>query len=274
MKTGAHIWISGGFEKASETAVYLGCQCIQIFLHNPRSWKVSEKNEQDLIVFVRKLKKKNIKPLVVHMPYLINLSSSDREIFSRSIERLQMEINEAEKMKADFYVIHPGGCYFKPAGLKQLAGVLNQFNGMNIKILVENTSGQGNQLGGTWKELGYLYQKSKNIGFCFDTAHAFAAGNDFTCREGFLKMKQEIEKFFPLDSILLVHANDTNSKCGSKLDRHQHLGKGLIEKAGFINLISDRHFFSLPFIIETPKASLKEDRKNLQWLRKLMREKK
>ncbi|MCX7705377.1 MAG: deoxyribonuclease IV [bacterium] len=269
MKIGAHVWVGNGLNNAGKAAVNIGCQCIQIFLHNPRSWKISRRNNDEMIGFTVFLKENNIQPLAVHMPYLLNLASPDRKIFSLSIKRLEIEMEEAEKMVADFYIIHPGSCPSKIKGIKQLCEGLKNFTGLKTRILIENTSGQGNSLGGNWQDFEYLFQKLEGIGICFDTAHAFASGNDFRTKIGFRKMISDMEKYFPRKSIFLVHANDSLSECGSRIDRHQHLGKGFIGKNGFKILMKDQYFSLLPFIIETPKTSLDDDRQNLKWLKKI-----
>lgn len=270
MKVGAHIWIGSGLKKAGEMAVSMGCECIQIFLHNPRSWKIFQRSEDEISAFAFFLKEKNICPLCIHMPYVLNLASPDKEIFTLSTKRLQMEMREAEKMGADFYIIHPGSCVSKMYGLKKITAALNDFAGMKTKILIENTAGQGKTIGGDWEDFGYFFEKLKNFGVCFDTAHAFVSGNNFRNKKGFIEMKSKIEKFFPLKSIDIVHANDTLGECGKHIDRHQHLGSGFVGKSGFKTLLDDRHFSSLPFIIETPKNSLQDDITNLLWLRKMV----
>ncbi|MCM8816979.1 MAG: deoxyribonuclease IV [Candidatus Omnitrophica bacterium] len=269
MKIGAHIWIGAGLKKAAEMAVNLGCECIQIFLHNPRSWKIFPRSNYEMANFAKFLKKKDIQPLAIHMPYLVNLASSDKEILRLSIKRLEIELEESEKIGASFYIVHPGSNTSKIGGLKQISKILRNFESTKTKILIENTAGQGNTIGGSWEDFGYIFQNLKNFGVCFDTAHAFVSGNDFRKKHGFEKMLREMEKYFPLNLICIVHANDTLSESGSKTDRHQHLGKGLIGVKGFKNLLNDKHFSTLPFIIETPKGSLEDDRKNLNWLSKL-----
>ncbi|MCS7181245.1 MAG: deoxyribonuclease IV, partial [bacterium] len=136
-----------------------------------------------------------------------------------------------------------------------------------IKILLENTSGQGSSIGYNFEQLGYILDKlDGNFGICFDTAHFFQAGYNI---KKFEIVKKDIEKFINLRYIKLVHANDSETDCGSKVDRHQHIGKGKIGIKGFEEIIKDEYFGSLPFIIETPKLSLKEDERNIRILRRI-----
>ncbi len=168
MKIGAHIWIGKRTEKAGETAINLGCECMQIFLHNPRSWKISQRDDDEMAEFAEFLKEKDIQPLAIHMPYLLNLASSDKEILRLSIKRLETEIEEAEKIGASFYIIHPGSSTSKIAGIKQMCKILKNFAGTKTKVLIENTAGQGNSIGGKWEDFGYIFQNLENSGICFE----------------------------------------------------------------------------------------------------------
>jgi len=136
MRTGAHIWIGKGLDETVRIIDYLECDCFQIFLHNPRSWERKKRNKKEVVKFKKEIKKRKIFPFVIHMPYLLNLSSSDKKIFKRSVNLFEREIEEAEEYSADYYVIHPGSNPDRKNGIKNLCSVLKNFKSRKIKILV------------------------------------------------------------------------------------------------------------------------------------------
>ncbi len=272
MKIGAHILIGGGLEKALETSELLGCDCFQIFLQNPRSWKRRRRPASEMSSFRKGIMERGISPLAIHMPYLLNLSSSDPVTRSMSMKLLEFEMEEAEAAGADYYVIHPGS--HKGAGLgsgiKTLAENLKNFVGRKPLILIENTAGQGNSVGGDWSNFTSLLEKfGTGLGLCLDTAHAFEAGYDIREESGLAEMVDVIEKSAGLSYILMLHANDSATRGGSKSDRHANIGEGLLGKMAFENLVKHGYFGNLPFIIETPKSTVKDDMKNLAILREI-----
>lgn len=272
MKVGVHLWTGEGLKKTIEHCDYLKCDCFQIFLHSPRKWERKRRGKKEVEEFKKELSKRKIHPFVVHMPYLINLASPYKNVRYNSLKLLEREIEEAEITGAHFYVIHPGSHKGdgKKNGWRRVCGGLKKIVGSKTKILIENTAGQGNSLGEKLEEFKVLIDCfGDKIGFCIDTAHLFQAGYNFKEKEGFYEMKEEIEKNLSLGYILLIHANDSATACGSKIDRHQHIGKGYIGMEGFEKFIKDEYFGNLPFIIETPKESLKQDKKNIEVLRKI-----
>ncbi|MCM8832430.1 MAG: deoxyribonuclease IV [Candidatus Omnitrophica bacterium] len=269
MKVGAHLWIGEGLAKVIEFCEYLESNCLQIFLSNPRSWKSKIRKEEEIEKFTQSIKKRKIKPIVIHMPYILNIAVSKVKEKNKIINFLEKQLEESEKINADFYVIHPG--FHKgngeKNGMKNVVDLLKNLPKFNIKILIENTSGQGTSLGYKFEHFSFLFEKIGNdYGICFDTAHAFQAG--YNLKE-FDKVKKDIEKFIPLSYILLIHANDSKTELNSKKDRHEHIGKGKIGIKGFTQIIKDDYFGNLPFIIETPKVSLKEDKRNIEIIKKI-----
>jgi len=269
MKIGAHLWIGEGLLKTIEYCDYLECNCFQIFLSNPRSWKRKYRDKKETNKFKEEIEKRKIKPIVVHMPYILNIAEENKKIREKIINFLEDEIEESIKIGAEYYVVHPGfhKDLTEEKGLKNVVDLLKNFLKAGIKILIENTSGQGTSLGYNFKQLSYVLEKlDSNLGICFDTAHAFQSGYNL---KKFENVKKYIEKFIDLSYILLIHANDSMTELGSRIDRHEHIGKGRIGKVGFENLIKDGYFGDLPFIIETPKLSLEEDKKNIAILKKI-----
>ncbi|MCM8819051.1 MAG: deoxyribonuclease IV [Candidatus Omnitrophica bacterium] len=269
MKVGAHLWIGEGFLKVIEYSDYLKCDCFQIFLSNPRSWKRKKRSIEEIENFKKEIKNRKIAPVVVHMPYILNIAEDNKILRRKIIKFIENEIEESKKIGAHFYVIHPGflkGMEEKK-GIKNTTEVLKNFKNIELTILLENTSGQGTSLGYSFKQMGYILSGlEENFGICFDTAHAFQAGYNIL---EFEKVKEDIEKFIDLRYIKLLHANDSKTTIGSRIDRHQHIGKGKIGIKGFEEIIKDQYFGNLPFIIETPKLSLKDDERNIKILRKI-----
>jgi deoxyribonuclease-4 len=269
MLIGAHLWIGEGLLKTIEYCNYLECNCFQIFLSNPRSWERKYREEFEISQFKEKIEKNKIKPVVVHMPYILNIAEEDKKIKRKIIKFIEEEFVECEKLKVDFYVIHPGfhkGIGEK-RGIENIINLLKNFSSRNIKILLENTSGQGTSLGYKFEHFSFLIEKlGNNFGICFDTAHAFQAGYNL---KKFEDVKKNIEKFIPLSYILLIHANDSKTPVGSKIDRHEHIGKGKIGVEGFKSIIKDEYFGNLPYIIETPKLTLDEDKRNIKILKEI-----
>ncbi|MCK9266688.1 deoxyribonuclease IV [bacterium] len=272
MKIGAHIFLGKKLNSVLETTLLLNCDCCQIFLHNPRGWNRKSRDDEELVEFKKDSETKKVFPIAVHMPYLVNFATPDKTIIHKSCKVLEVELEECEKMGVAYYVIHPGshkgmGINY---GVASVADNLKNFVGGNVKILLENTAGQGDSVGSKWNELGEILDKlNGKAGVCFDTAHAFESGYDLAT-EGFVEnLKSEIEKSFGLRYILMVHANDSLTSKGSRSDRHQHIGEGHIGLKGFENLIKDDYFGTLPYIIETPKDTPADDIRNLKILRKL-----
>lgn len=272
MKVGAHIWIGEGLVSVVETANLLGCDCFQIFLQNPRSWKRKKRDSDEVMKFVENVKKYKLSPLVIHMPYILNLASPDREILQKSRKLFEYEMIEAEWFGADYYVIHPGS--HKGAGvgvgIKNLAESIKHFVTKRPRILIENTAGQGNVLGGRWEEFVYLFERFGNtIGICLDTAHAFQSGYDIRDEKKISEMLEMIDSKLVRKGILVVHANDSSSPLGSHFDRHQHIGKGYLGRKTFEILIKNRYLGTLPFIIETPKEDIEADKRNINILKSI-----
>lgn len=269
MNIGAHLWTGQGLLKTVEYCDYLKCDTFQIFLSNPRSWKRKEREKNEIEKFKKEVEKRKIFPLVVHMPYILNLAEENKTLKRKIINLLEKEIEDSEKIGAQFYVVHPG--FYKgigeKRGIENIISVLKNFKKINIQILLENTSGQGSSLGYNFKQLAYIIEKTgDNFGICFDTGHAFHSGLDI---RKFEEVKKHIEKFIDISYIKLIHSNDSKTELGSKIDRHEHIGKGKIGIKGFEEIIKDDYFGNLPFIIETPKLSLKEDRENIEILKEI-----
>lgn len=278
MRLGFHVSIEGGFLKAIKRAEERMCETIQIFSRNPRGWQIKELSQKEVKLFREELNNAHISPLIVHLPYLPNLASPDEILYQKSIESFQIELKRADLLGADYLVFHPGkrGGLSVKEGLKRVSEGLKQaFDKVQtkVKVLVENTSGQGSEVCWSFSEIAEVLKVShdKNqLGVCLDTAHAFSAGYNLSNRRGVEEMLEEFDKFINLERLSLVHLNDSRVPCGSRIDRHEDIGKGYIGIQGFRVLVNHLFLSRLPFIMETPWKGLRNDLKNLKTVKRLL----
>jgi deoxyribonuclease IV len=276
MLLGVHCSISGGFDNAFLEAERLGINTFQIFTKNQRQWKERIISESESETFRRNLKKYNILKSFSHCTYLVNIASSDEKIRTQSVFSLTAEIQRCEQLGLDYAVLHPGS--FKNATLKEgvtfimdgLKKVLKDTSDSSVKILLENTAGQGSSIGGDFETIAEIISsaESDRIGFCMDTCHAYAAGYDISTADGFNNTIHQIDKIMGLEKLYAFHLNDSKGTLGSHLDRHEHIGKGNIGVEAFHEII--HNFPHIPKVLETPKEN-DMDRLNLQTLRNLKR---
>jgi len=260
MYIGAHFSINGGLIKALERAKLVEAECVQIFVSNPRSWAGVVLDNQKIKEFNEAYNKYNFKSLAVHMPYLPNIATPDTHIYRKSIAILKKDIDLAAMINADYYVIHPGNSLEASLekSIKRAADAINILlsNTQRITILIENTAGQGTEIGFVFSQLGEILAQIKNkrrIGLCIDTAHLFAAGYDFRTPSSFKKVLKEANNFFDLSVIKMFHLNDTTAKLASNIDRHYYISEGEIGLDGFKTLLKVKDFAECIGICETPE---------------------
>ncbi len=261
---GAHQSIAGGVYKALERAFGYGSKTLQIFTKNSNRWIGKKIPPNDIEKFIDLKVKYNIKSVIAHAAYLINLASDNKETVSKSLISLKDEIENCKLLGIKYLVLHPGshkGAGEK-AGIKQIAGNLNklfdELGNSGIKILLETTAGQGNSVGHKLEHLREIYNRvdfKDNVGFCLDTCHLFAAGYDFRKKESYLNLREQFETILGLENIHVIHLNDSKKSLNSKVDRHEHIGKGKIGLKPFAFFLNDEYFREIPFIIETPKEN-------------------
>ena len=279
MRLGVHVSIAGNIYEAAERAKALGCQTMQIFSRNPRGWKVSPIAKSDINEFKKRRKEAGISPLFVHIPYLINLASPEKELLHKSLEAYIEDIRRADSLGAEFFVTHLGSHKGEgeERGIKTFSRALNTAiarTGPKLTILLENTSGAGNWLGGDIGHLGSIIariEKKSKVGMCFDTCHAYAAGYDISTKEGLDETIKGLDKEIGLDRLFLIHLNDSKGKLGSHLDRHEHIGKGEIGLKGFKMILNHPRLKNVPLILETPKKDPEWDPINLNVVRKIIK---
>jgi deoxyribonuclease-4 len=278
MKFGAHMSIAGGIDNAPVRGKKIGCDTIQIFTKNANQWKAKEISKEEILRFEESRKKTGIFPVVAHNSYLINIASPDDTLYKKSIDALFAEIKQAERLSLPYLIIHPGSHTGsgEGTGLQRIADALNSLHekteGFTVKILLETTAGQGTSLGHTFEQLATIIDrvtKKESLGLCLDTSHLFVAGYNIRTKKGYEETMKNLHDVIGIERVKIIHINDSKKPLGSRVDRHEHIGKGYIGKEGFRPLLKDKRFFHVPMILETPKKKDEEDIVNLKILRRL-----
>ncbi len=280
MPIGAHVSISGGVHNAPERGKQTGCEAIQIFTRSNVRWSFPELEEDEAGAFRKGVRQTRLHPVIAHGCYLVNLASKDRAIRRKSRLTLLDETRRCDMLGIADLVIHPGS---HPAGpdtaIKLISEALNTLFDdtpeLNVRILLETTAGQGNQVGRSFEELRRiieLVRPRKRIGVCVDTCHIFAAGYDIRTEAAYRKTFDELTSVVGRGMLRAFHLNDCKSELGSRVDRHQHIGRGHIGTEAFRLLLNDARFRRQPKIIETPKHDDERDdwdAANISLLKKL-----
>jgi len=294
---GSHLSISGGMHNALLEAEKLGMGCVQVFTKNQQQWKVKPLEEEVINNWRSHCARLNFAHTVSHDSYLINLASPDDALWQKSIDLFVEELSRCVTLGIPYLVTHPGahvGCG-EEAGLKRVAealdivhqhlplprakknsGLSTQNSGLFPITCLEITAGQGTCLGHRLEHLATIIELSKDpdrLAVCLDTAHLFAAGYDFRGRK-YAKFIKEIEATVGIDRIKVLHLNDSKKELGSRVDRHDHIGRGQIGLDGFRPIVRDKRWRNIPKILETPKekdhAGRDWDTVNLETLKSLM----
>jgi deoxyribonuclease IV len=278
MKIGVHLSIAGGLYRALEKSKELKIQAVQIFLKNSNRWNAKPYTVDDIQKFIHVKSSTHDITVFAHSGYLINLAGSG-DIHDKSITALVDELNRAELLGIEYVTIHPGshGGRGIENGIEIVAESLDRVFDKNLKtkILLETTAGQGASIGHRFEQLRSIIDKSANpdrLGVCMDTCHIFAAGYDISSKTIYPAVISEFNDIIGLEKLKLIHINDSKKNCGSRVDRHEHIGKGCIGNGGFRMLLHDSRLRNIPKILETPKFNDDEaDRMNLKKIRMLMK---
>ena len=272
---GAHMSIAGGPSKALERGQSIGCTAIQIFVKNNMQWFAKPFAETELAAF--RAFPERPKVVFGHTSYLINLAANNDEFLQKSRQALKAELERADQLGLPFLVLHPGSHLGAgiDAGIRLVAqsldAVFAQLPKAQCKVALEITAGQGSGLGHTFNQLARIIgscRYPKRLQVCLDTAHLFAAGYDISSARGFWRTFEEFERELGMDRLSAWHLNDSKAALGSRVDRHDHIGKGKIGIVPFQEIIRSPKFAHLPKVLETPKKEdLAEDRVNLALLR-------
>lgn len=281
-RIGIHTSSSGGVENAAERAYRLGCNTFQIFSSSPRQWAPYELGRPQCEQMRRLRNQYDLKPLVIHTNYLVNLASTTEAFLKKSIEAFRGEIERALALCAEYLVLHPGS--FKGANrekglLQTAAAIAAAVHGLDLAkagltILIENTAGAEFSLGGSFEQVAELIEHVRDhvpVGACIDTCHTHVAGYDLVSEEGFRDTLAHLEATIGLKNVPVWHCNDAKAACGSRLDRHEHVGKGRIGLAAFRRLLNDPRLAHAAFIAETPIDEPGDDLRNVAALKRLVR---
>lgn len=287
---GAHQSIAGGLARAVERAVETGCQCLQIFTRNINRWDVSPIDPGDAAAFRKAVAAAGLSPVVAHDSYLINPASADRTLRTKSIAGLVIEIERADQLGIPWVVAHPGAAGDQPRDVavaraaEGIAEALDRTRGSSTGILIETTAGQGSCLGDTFEEIAAMLAVIDGVrglaaraAVCLDTCHVFAAGYPLAPRAELDRTIAAFDATIGLDRLEVIHANDSKRERGSRVDRHEAIGKGRIGAEAFALIMNHPRLAAVPLILETPKEGPDGkvcptmDRANLATLRGFLR---
>jgi len=280
MPLGAHMSVQGGVYRAFERGRQIGCETIQIFTRSPNRWAARPLTEEEIKLYKEKERETRISPVIAHDAYLPNLASPDDDLWNKSLETFRDEMVRCERLGIPYLVMHPGSHKGsgEEAGLRRIATALKRLHaeesGHRLMVLLETTAGQGSDLGYTFEQLARILELAGEndwIGVCFDTCHAFAAGYELRTREGYEKTFEALDRIIGLERLRVFHLNDSRNDLGSRVDRHEHIGKGFLGLEAFRMLLNDPRFRAHPMVLETPKGKdMHEDVENLAVLRSLI----
>jgi len=276
IRVGFHVSIAGGISNSVNNAKKLGCTAFQIFTRNPRGWAANPLPRSEVYSFKNRLTASGIEKtsVIVHMPYLPNLSGPPGESYDRSVKTLTEEMQRCDLLGISYLVIHLGSHMGRGSnsGIDQLVNALTaaseHSNSANeVVVLLENNAGHKNSVGGTLEELRLILDRldgSKQFGLCIDTCHLFASGYDLRTREDVDIILEKIKHVLGLKELKIVHLNDSKGGLGSNLDRHEHIGLGSIGVEGITAFLNHRAIQALPIIMETPIDKTRGDEQNLR----------
>ncbi len=280
MPLGAHMSIAGGVFNAPLHGHKVGCDVVQMFTKSSNQWKAKELTDEEVEQFFKNQKDTGVKVVCGHNSYLINIASPDKDLFEKSYESLAIEYERCRTLKIPSLVMHPGSHVGsgEDAGMKKIAVALNRLleslPDNKTVICLETTAGQGTNLGWRFEQLAAIMEMVEDkgrVGVCFDTCHVFAAGYPLADRNEYEKTMKEFHRIIGLKKIRVMHFNDSLKPLGSRVDRHEHIGKGKLGLEPFRHILNDKRLTRVPKILETPKGDdLKEDIENLAILRSLI----
>src|SRR6202045_1444699 len=277
---GAHMSTGGGVHTAIGRGRSIKCTAIQMVVKNNMQWFARPLEREEIRAFLEHRQHGELFSIFAHANYLINLSATNPQFHTNSIRALSEELTRADQLELPFLVLHPGAHLGagEEAGLGKIVDSINRvfrkIPKVKTRIAVETTAGQGSCLGHSFEQIAYIIQnvrEPERLCVCLDTAHIFAAGYDIRSEAGIKKTFREFDRVIGLDRLAAIHLNDSKTARGSRVDRHQHIGKGQIGLDAFRFIMRNRRFRKIPKVLESPKGKeLREDVENLETLRGLM----
>lgn len=262
MLVGAHVSAAGGVQNAPLNGVEIQCESIQLFSKNQRQWNAKPYDEETIAAFRANAAKAGYDKIVVHDTYLINLAAPKEDIHAKSVAAFEDEILRCHQLGIPYLNFHPGSHVQsgEEAGLEKIAASLGAIidrhpEWPDVKLVIENTAGQGTNLGYTLEHVAYLMDtvgKKDRMGVCVDTQHTWASGYKIDDEDGYHEFWDGFDSLIGLEHLKAFHINDSKSECGSKVDRHDNLGEGHIGIGLFERLVNDPRFAGIPGCLETP----------------------
>jgi len=279
VKVGFHVSIAGSVDRAVDRAVGLGCNTFQIFTGNPRQWRTRALTSEETAAFTEKMRVNAMSPVFGHLSYLPNLASPHDAVYSQSVKTLTVEVARCRRLAIPYLVIHLGshlGAGVEVGCTRIISAIDRAVDGAagRVTILLENSAGSRNSGGSSFEELAHIRGRVSDparVGICLDTCHAFAAGYDLRSQTAVDTTLTTVDAILGLETLKLVHLNDSKGDLGSHLDRHEHIGVGRIGDEGFRSVLHSR-LSRLPLILETPKDETRGDFDNLWKVHALARD--
>jgi deoxyribonuclease-4 len=282
-RIGIHTSSAGGVQNAAERAYRLGCNTFQVFSSSPRQWAAYELTQPQCVAMSRLREQYDLKPLVIHTNYLVNLASTTPEFLKKSIEAFRGELERALALCADYLVLHPGsfrGTHREEGLLRTAAAIAAATQALdlakgNLSVLIENTAGAEFSLGGSFEQVAEVLDRLQGlvpIAACIDTCHTHVAGYDIVSEAGMQETLARIDSTIGLNNVKVWHCNDAKAGRGSRLDRHQHIGNGTIGLEPFRRLLNHPRLAHAAFIAETPIDAPGDDKRNVEALKSLVKD--
>lgn len=264
---GSHVSVAGGLDKGVARALEVGCEAIQVFTKNNNQWKAKPLTDEVIENWKSAYESSGMRGRVAHASYLINMATPDDALFQKSVDALVIELERGNVLDLDGLVVHPGA-FTKSCeedGINRIidavAEVIDRVPAGSCRLLLENTAGQGTCLGHTNEQLAQMLDgiaADDRVGVCLDTCHAFAAGYEINTAQGFADWRQELDDLLPAGCVSALHLNDSKKPCGSRVDRHEHIGRGELGVDAFRFLFADDMLGEIPGYLETEKGTDEE----------------
>ena len=280
---GAHVSIAGGIHNAPHNGKKATCDVVQIFTRSRNQWRARRIVAREVDKFREAQEETGVKVVCAHDNYLINLPSPERALFQKSCNAFIEEMKRCDLLGIPILVAHPGAHVGsgENKGLERITEALNRIFDRTpdnkVTICLETTAGQGTALGYRFEHLAELLDKveeSDRLALCLDTCHVFVAGYPIRTQSGYRTTMKAFDDLLGLERLLIIHMNDSKRDLGSRVDRHERIGKGCLGTEPFGFILNDRRLAKVPKILETPKKSLRDDRQNLRTLRSLIKDRK
>ncbi len=278
VRLGVHVSVAGGVDLAVSRAREKGCDAFQIFSSNPRKWRTNPIPYESAKRFIALQRQYGIFPAVDHMPYLPNLASANDEVYTKSVQSLAKELERCQVLGIPYLVTHMGSHMGsgRKSGLARIAGALQTVFSKcesDTILLLENSAGTNNSMGSTFSDVAAVLESQPSnhhrLGVCLDTCHLHAAGYDLRTSSALQATLDQFDDCIGLERLKLIHLNDCRGAMGSHLDRHEHIGLGLIGEEGFRAILCHPILADLAMILETPLDARRDDRGNLEVARHL-----